>query len=212
VYAIHKIHKYGDIFGILLLMRQRAAEQPKLFDTAAALPNGLVYKPDFLSADEEEVLLAYIQNLPLFNAPYKEYTAKRRILNFGWSADFRNNRLIPGPPLPRFLHRTQNKIAKWLGIEKHRVAEALVTEYPKGAQIGWHVDNEGFESIVGVSLGSWSKIRFRPLKNQKEIVGVELEPRSAYLMQNEVRWQWQHSVAPVPDLRYSITFRTLPKN
>lgn len=174
------------------------------------LPNGLVYRPNFISEGEEEILLAYLQNLPLFNAPYKEYTAKRRILNFGWSADFTNNTLIPGPPLPRFLHGTQNKIAKWLGIEKRRVAEALVTEYTEGTQLGWHIDNEQFESIIGLSLGSWSKIRFRPLANPRHIVDIELEPRSVYLMQNEVRWQWQHSVAPVPDLRYSITFRTLP--
>ena len=189
----------------------RSASQPKLFDTAEALPNGLVYRPDFLSTDEEEILLAYIQNLPLFHAPFREYTAKRRIMNFGWSFDFRKNKLIPGPPLPTFLHGTQRKIAKWLQIPPANVAEALITEYSAGTQLGWHVDNEQFEKIVGVSLGSWSKIRFRPLKNPKEIIPIELEPRSAYIMQNEVRWQWQHSVAPVPDLRYSITFRTLPK-
>jgi alkylated DNA repair dioxygenase AlkB len=188
----------------------RSADQRKLFDTPASLPNGLVYKPDFITADEEEILLAYIQNQTLFNAPYREYTAKRRILNFGWAFDFRTNTLIPGPPLPRFLQPTARRIAKWLAIPKECVAEALITEYSKGTQLGWHVDNEAFESIVGVSLGSWSKIRFRPLKNPKDILSIELEPRSAYIMQHEVRWQWQHSVAPVPDLRYSITFRTLP--
>lgn len=190
----------------------RTPDQPKLFDTPAQLPNGLIYRPDFISPDEEEILLAYIQNLPLFNAPYREYKAKRRILNFGWSFDFRNNRLIPGPPLPRFLHGTQNKIAKWLGIEKHRVAEALITEYSQGTKLGWHVDNEAFETIIGLSLGSWSTIRFRPLKNPRDVINIELEPRSIYHMQGDVRWQWQHSVAPVPDMRYSITFRTLPKH
>lgn len=200
----------------------RSGTQAKLFDLPAALPNGLVYRPDFLSPDEEEVLLAYIQNLPLFNAPYKEYTAKRRILNFGWSFDFRHGRLIPGPPLPRFLESTQRKIAKWLQVPHAHVAEALITEYSPGTQLGWHVDNEAFDKIVGVSLGSWSKIRFRPLTSQKNhrmflarqaekyMISLELEPRSAYIMQGEVRWQWQHSVMPVPDLRYSITFRTLP--
>jgi alkylated DNA repair dioxygenase AlkB len=195
----------------------RSSAQSKLFDLPEALPNGLVYRPDFLSRDEEEVLLAYIQNLPLFNASYKEYTAKRRILNFGWSFDFRHGKLIPGPPLPRFLESTQRKIAKWLQIPPTHVAEALITEYSPGTQLGWHVDNEAFDKIVGVSLGSWSKIRFRPLtekaakkKNLASIVSVEAEPRSAYIMQGEVRWQWQHSVMPVPDLRYSITFRTLP--
>lgn len=195
----------------------RSSAQPKLFDLPLALPSGLVYYPDFLSPDEEEVLLAYIQNLPLFNAPYKKYTAKRRILNFGWSFDFQRSKLIPGPPLPRFLSGTQRKIAKWLQIPQARVAEALITEYSPGTQLGWHVDSEAFDKIVGVSLGSWSKIRFRPLtqkftktKDTSSIISVELEPRSAYIMQGEVRWHWQHSVAPVPDLRYSITFRTLP--
>lgn len=189
----------------------RSSAQPKLFDLPAALPNGLVYRPDFLSPDEEEVLLAYIQNLPLFNAPYKEYTSKRRILNFGWSFDFQNSKLTPGPPLPRFLSSTQRKVAKWLQIPQHHVAEALITEYSPGTQLGWHVDSEAFDKIVGVSLGSWSKIRFRPLVEKERAIHVELEPRSAYIMQGEVRWHWQHSVAPVPDLRYSITFRTLPR-
>ncbi len=190
----------------------RTNNQLILFDTPRSLPNGLVYKPDFLTRDEEEILLAYIGNLPLFHAPYREYTANRRIMNFGWSFDFRKNRLVPGPELPTFLKPVQYKIAKWLGIEKRRVAEALITEYSKGTQLGWHVDNESFETIVGISLGSWSRIRFRPLRsrNKNDIITLELEPRSAYIMQGQVRWEWQHSVMPVPDLRYSITFRTLP--
>jgi len=35
------------------------------------------------------------------------------------------------------------------------------------------------------------------------------EPRSAYVMRGDVATQWQHSAAPVRDVRYSITFRTL---
>ena len=37
---------------------------------------------------------------------------------------------------------------------------------------------------------------------------IELAPRSAYVLRAEARWGWQHSVAPTPALRYSITFRT----
>lgn len=32
--------------------------------------------------------------------------------------------------------------------------------------------------------------------------------RSAYILRGVVRWSWQHSIAPTPALRYSITFRT----
>jgi hypothetical protein len=29
-----------------------------------------------------------------------------------------------------------------------------------------------------------------------------------YVLRDEIRWRWQHSVAPTRELRYSITFRT----
>ena len=38
---------------------------------------------------------------------------------------------------------------------------------------------------------------------------LELAPRSAYVMQSNIRWEWQHSIPPTKQLRYSITFRTL---
>jgi len=195
----------------------RHAAQPLLFDTPAQLPNGLLYKPDFLTSAEEEVLVAYIENQPLEHPLYEDkYEAKRRHIGFGWGWNYRTHKFIKGEPLPRFLRSTQLKIAKWLQIAPERVAEALINEYTPGAAIGWHVDNEGFEKIVGVSLAGWAKMRFRPLKykNQKkeaaDVVALELEPRSAYVMQGAVRWDWQHSVPPVLALRYSITFRTLP--
>ena len=194
----------------------RHAAQQKLFDVGTELPNGLIYKPNFLTESEEEVLLAYLENLPLTHPTYKdEYEARRRHMGFGWGWDYRNERFVRGEALPTFLRSTQRKIAKWLQIEPARVAEALVNEYTPGSAIGWHVDNEGFEKIIGISLGSWARMRFRPLRKKferesKDIVALELEPRSAYIMQGDVRWRWQHSVPPVSSLRYSITFRTLP--
>jgi alkylated DNA repair dioxygenase AlkB len=38
---------------------------------------------------------------------------------------------------------------------------------------------------------------------------IDLAPRSAYLMRDAARWQWQHAISPTKELRYSITFRTL---
>ena len=195
----------------------RHAQQEKLFDVGTELPNGLLYRPDFLTPSEEEVLLAYLENLPLTHPLYKDaYEAKRRHMGFGWGWNYRSERFVRGEPLPPFLSGVQRKIAKWLQISPARVAEALVNEYTPGAAIGWHVDNEGFEKIIGISLGAWATMRFRPLRRKferesKDIVSLELEPRSAYLMQGDVRWRWQHSVPSVHSLRYSITFRTLPE-
>lgn len=192
--------------------------QGELFSTGIALPGGFCYRPDFLTPHEEEELISYIADLPLENGRLGEYTARRRVYGFGWGFDFRTESLIQGPPLPPFLVPLQRKVAKWLDIPAARVAEALITEYTPGAAIGWHRDNESFEHIVGVSLSGWCRMRLRPLswrvrgrqRTRADIAALPLAPRSAYVMQGESRWQYQHSIPKVTALRYSITLRTLP--
>ena len=194
----------------------RAGHQAKLFDTGTSLPNGFVYRPNFLTPQEENELVEWFTDLPFERSVSAEgYEAKRRIMNFGWSYDFDTGVLIPGPPLPPFLQPLARKIAKWVDIPKTRVVEALISEYEPGAAIGWHRDNEPFESIVGISLAGWARIRLRPIapvgtRKTKDVVSLEVEPRSAYLMQKESRWNYQHSIPKLSALRYSITFRTLP--
>ena len=195
---------------------KRAGNQLLLFDAGTTLPNGFVYRPNFLSEEEECELVGYFEDLPFEHSRLGEYTSARRVIGFGWGYDFRTERLVPGPPLPPFLRACQRKVAKWLDVPSSRVAEALITEYPPGAAIGWHRDNEKFESIAGVSLSGWCRMRLRPLRAEslrrtpKDVIALNLEPRSIYLMQKESRWDYQHSVSSVEALRYSITFRTLP--
>lgn len=193
----------------------RHGAQQKLIDTPTHLGNGLLYRPDFISEEEEKTLLATIRALPLERPLYRgEYLAKRRSMGFGWGYDFNRKRLIPGPPLPRFLQPLQRKIAKWLDIPRRRIAEALVTEYAPGAAIGWHRDREEFERVIGVSLGGWCHMRLRPTKSlgqtSEGYFSLDLEPRSIYVMQKAVRWDWQHSIEKTKTMRYSITFRSLP--
>jgi len=196
----------------------RAGGQKKLIDTEVNLPTGLVYRPDFITPHEEADIISYLEILPLEEAQYGDYKSKRRHFGFGWIYDHDHKKFIPGPPLPPFLKRVQWRIAKWLDITPRRVVEALINEYSPGSPIGWHRDNEAFEHIVGISLGGWARMRFRPFqkrdekKDAKKVISLELEPRSAYVMQKDIRWKWQHSVAATKVLRYSITFRTLPKN
>ncbi|HEY0010350.1 MAG TPA: alpha-ketoglutarate-dependent dioxygenase AlkB [Candidatus Paceibacterota bacterium] len=192
----------------------RAGDQYRLFDTGISLPNGFVYRPEFLTIREEERLLAAIKQLPLVNAPYGEYTARRRVMNFGMGFEFDMDKPTQGPPLPPFLTPLQRKVAKWIDVPAARVVEALVTEYRPGTPIGWHRDREMFESVVGVSLSGWCDLKLRPIgsKGLKDIATLPLEPRSAYLLQEDSRWKWQHSIPPTKTLRYSITFRTLPKS
>lgn len=195
----------------------RKGNQLTLLETGNELPGGFCYRPEFLTPEEEVELIGYFEDLPFSYSRLGEYISKRRVIGFGWSYDFEKGKLVPGPPLPPFLRPLQRKIGKWLDIPSERVAEALITEYPAGSAIGWHRDNESFEAIVGISLSGWCRMRLRPVRKRgryrtpKDVVALELAPRSAYCMKNESRWDYQHSVAKVEELRYSITFRTLPK-
>lgn len=197
----------------------RSATQGKLFDAPATLPSGFIYRPNFLTQKEEAELLSYIEDLPLENALGRGiYQGKRRYLNLGWSYSFSKGKIIEGPPLPHWLTPTAHKIAKWLDIPKKNIVEALVQEYPSGSGIGWHRDNEPFEYVIGISLSSWCRMRLRPLRSRldreratTDVTAVDIESRSAYVLQGDSRWLFQHSISPVQTLRYSITFRTLPK-
>ena len=193
-----------------------STDQPGLFgDVEAAgkaLPAGWDYRPDFIDASEEAKLLEVIAALPLEEAVYKGYTARRRVVRFGTSYDFDDNRVLPAPPLPAPFEPLRARAAAWIGEPAEALAGTLVAEYRQGVPLGWHRDAPDFETVVGVSLGGTARMRFRrypPVQPKKaDVLSLDLPPRSAYVLRAEARWGWQHSIAPTPALRYSITFRT----
>ena len=188
------------------------AHQAELFDSEQVLPNGLVYRADFLDAAEESSLLAAITALPLHEAQYKGYRARRRVASYGSSYDFDADQLQRGDPLPAAFEALRARLAGWIGVAPEDFGNALIAEYRPGTPLGWHRDVPDFERVVGVSLASACRMRFRPYPprapRRADVLTLELAPRSAYLLQGEARWRWQHSIAPTPALRYSITLRT----
>lgn len=179
---------------------------------APGLPAGWEYRGDFLSVAEEADLLAAIAVLPLEEARYRGYVARRRVAHFGTDYDFGANRLLPAPPLPAAFEPLRQRAATWIGEPPEALGSALIAEYRPGVPLGWHRDVPDFETVVGVSLGGFARMRFRrypPVRPKKaDVLSLELAPRSAYLLRAEARWAWQHSIAPTPALRWSITFRT----
>lgn len=185
--------------------------QGELFAAPPALPDGFVYRTDFLSLGQEAQLLEQIRTLPFREAQYKEWRARRRIVSFGGSYDFSRNRLTAAPPIPEFLHPLREQVAQWANIPVARIEHAMIAEYQPATPLGWHRDVPQFEDVMGVSLLGHARLRFRPWPpkhNQRTTHALELEPRSAYLMRGAARWQWQHAVSPTRELRFSITFRT----
>jgi alkylated DNA repair dioxygenase AlkB len=174
------------------------------------MPEGLLYREEFLSSEDEAGLLAEIRRLPLEEAKYKSFTAKRRIAAYGSSYDFETNVLAPAPAIPSFLLGLKKRVADLIAVEPDAIRHALVTEYRPGTELGWHRDVGEFGMVVGVSLAGSCRMRFRryPPARGAKVFSLDLAPRSVYVLRDEIRWRWQHSVARTKELRYSVTLRT----
>jgi alkylated DNA repair dioxygenase AlkB len=174
------------------------------------MPEGLLYQEEFLSQEDESDFLAEIRRLPLEEAKYKSFTARRRIAAYGSSYDFETNVLGSAPQIPQFLLPLRSQVSRLLETEETRFVHALVTEYRPGTELGWHRDIGEFGIVVGISLAGTCRMRFRryPPEKGAKVFSLDLAPRSVYVLRDEIRWRWQHSVARTKALRYSITFRT----
>lgn len=185
----------------------------------ADLPPGFLHRDDFLSTDEEAELTEHINRIEFANFEMRGVVAKRRVAFFGASYDRGDQ---PSPPIPPFLAPLRGKLAEFAGVTADDFAMVLINEYRPGAPIGWHRDAPQYGIVAGVSLLSACRMRLRPYLSPSAVAAqrtrrhttheIELLPRSAYVMKNEARSGYEHSIPAVEALRYSITFRTLRKS
>lgn len=175
----------------------------------ATLLDGFLYRAGFLSEEEERELISAFQSLPFEAYDYHGYMAKRRVARFGINYDLNTRTSNPGTSIPDFLLSVRDRAAALVEIPAGEIVQAMVTEYPPGAPIGWHRDAPQFGRIIGISLASPARMRLKPYKKEGKIISLTLEPRSIYSMSGAARWQFQHSIPAVKRQRYSITLRTL---
>ena len=185
--------------------------QPDLFaPVAPALPDGFRYQPDVITADVQSDLLREIGLLPLKPFEFHGFEGRRRVISYGWKYDFDTDQVSRVTDIPPFLLPVRRFAAAFVGIDPERLQQALVTEYAPGAPIGWHKDKKVFGRVVGVSLLSNCTFRLRRRADDKwERASVTAEPGSAYLLSGPARDEWEHSIPPVEQMRYSITFREI---
>jgi len=184
--------------------------QADLFGAAPAGPEGLLYRPDFLTRTEEAALIARLEPLPFRPFEFQGFLGKRETVSFGWSYRFDGSGLVQAERLPDWLLPLRDQAAAFAGLPSDALEHALLIRYGEGAGLGWHRDRPVFGDVIGISLLAPAPLRFRRKQGSKwERAAVLLEPRSAYLLRGAVRWEWQHSIAPMEVTRYSITFRSL---
>ena len=182
--------------------------------SANALPEGLVYREDFVDADEERRLLALLETLDFRAVTMRGQTARRTVRHYGLDYDYASGGLVPADPLPGEMTWLRDRCAALMEREPEDLVQILVSRYPEGAGIGWHRDAPMFGSkIAGVSLRAPCRMRFqRTVGGERSVAALELAPRSAYLLTGKARWSWQHSIPATKELRYSVTLRTLKRS
>jgi alkylated DNA repair dioxygenase AlkB len=190
--------------------------EPSLFDVSTKVPDGFIYHPNFLSAAEEQELIGEIQKVHLTPFKYYQFTGKRRTASFGWQYEFGASDITTAPEIPAFILPLRARAGTLFNMDPNSLVQTSFIEYSHGSPIGWHRDIPQFGVVVGISLGAACRMKFRKYRrarskqlNRDEILSIELQPRSIYLMSGAAREIWQHSIPPVKSLRYSIMMRTL---
>jgi alkylated DNA repair dioxygenase AlkB len=178
-----------------------------LFD-APVLP-GLAARPGLVDGTQERALIGAIDATDLTPFRFQGWTGKRLTTSFGFNYDFETQRLARAAPIADWLLDVRAQMAAFAGIEPNLLIQALLIRYDPGAGIGWHRDRPVFEHVVGISLGAPATLRLR----RRTPVGfdraaVPLAPRTPYHLSGEARHVWEHSIAPMAEPRWSITFRS----
>jgi alkylated DNA repair dioxygenase AlkB len=176
-------------------------------------PPGFKYFPDFITVQEEAYLIHEIRKIDLHPFLFQGFEAKRKTESFGFDYSFDNRKLSKGKTIPSAFIKIIEKIALKTGKAPEDFAELLLIEYPPGSVINWHRDAPPFDLIAGISLLAPCTFRLRPYTAEKRtrgsIIDFLVAPRSLYLISDEARTNWQHSISPVKETRYSLTLRTL---
>ena len=184
-----------------------------LFALDPVVPTGFTYMPNFITEEEETSLYKEILKIDLHNLDFKGYMAKRKVASFGYDWNFEKRQLSKGKDIPKSFLSVLEKVAHHLSIKTENFAELLITEYPVGSVINWHRDAPPFDQIAGISLLSDCIFRLRPYEKTKQVrkatISLPVQKRSLYVMEGAARQDWEHSIKPLDQVRYSLTLRTL---
>jgi alkylated DNA repair dioxygenase AlkB len=188
-------------------------DQRDLFAPTAKLPPGFVYRQDFISIKEEQEMIEHFEQLSFKPFEFHGFLGKRRVVSFGWRYDFSGRTLRSSETIPPFLLTLRQRAAEFADVDPDGLQQILINEYASGAGIGWHRDKPMFEKVIGLSFGAPCVMRLRrALDHGWERASCPLQPRSVYLLRGPSRQEWQHSIPPLDQLRYSVTFRNFSKS
>ncbi|XP_035536483.1 alkylated DNA repair protein alkB homolog 8 isoform X1 [Morone saxatilis] len=169
-------------------------------DASVPLPEGLVLVEDFVSPEEEALLLAAVD----WSSTNDDVTAQkalkhRRVKHYGFEFRYDNNNVDKDMPLPVGIPQECLPVLERCVKNKHvnvMPDQLTVNQYESGQGIPPHVDtHSAFEdTILSLSLGAQTVMEFRHPDGR--LVPVVLPGRSLLVMKGESRYLWTHGITP----------------
>ncbi|MDQ3277652.1 MAG: alpha-ketoglutarate-dependent dioxygenase AlkB [Bacteroidota bacterium] len=155
-----------------------------------AVPGLLLYH-DFISKSMEEELINEIDSQKWV----VDYD--RRLQYYGYRNELEAPyNLISFPvAMPPLIYKLSTNLVeqKIISLQPDQV---IINEYAPGEGLRPHKDRNYFENqICGVALGSGCIMRYLKIGG-KEVVDVEVPRRCVYVMQDDARYKWNHSIPP----------------
>lgn len=162
---------------------------------------GLTLYGEFLTAAEEEALIAKINNIEARRVATSKF--RTSVSRFGSSRPYSS--FVQSKVIPDYLLAYTQRLVE-LGLVTQQPDSVSINEYDAGHTIAPHIDSRASGDVITVlSLDSSAVMRFTRPKH--EPICVTLPQRSLVQMRGELRLIWEHEILPVPAHRYSIVFR-----
>lgn len=153
---------------------------------------------EFITKAEEQEILSHIKPSRVASG-----AGRNRVYRYGSKLPY--NAPTVSKDLPAWLGFLVDRLLSQ-GLLPERPDHITINEYMKGQSIDYHVDSKSSGDVITVlSLLSDATMGLRNNKGQE--VQYLVPARSLCQMTEKERWEDQHCIFPVPELRYSIVFR-----
>ena len=110
--------------------------QLSLLEPVPALPAGLRYRTDLISATEEREFVRQLGALPFQAFEFQGYLGKRRVISFRWRYDFNRMQIQRTEDIPSFLLGLRERAAAFAGLASADLQQVLLTEYAPDGRVG----------------------------------------------------------------------------
>uniref|UniRef100_A0A3Q2NUW0 tRNA (carboxymethyluridine(34)-5-O)-methyltransferase n=2 Tax=Fundulus heteroclitus TaxID=8078 RepID=A0A3Q2NUW0_FUNHE len=166
-------------------------------EASVRFPEGLTLLEDFVSPEEEALLLAAVDWSTSTEA--QKALKHRKVKHYGFEFRYDNNNVDKDKPLPAGLPQECLAVLQRClhdGLISVLPDQLTVNQYEAGQGIPPHVDtHSAFEdTILSLSLGAKAVMEFRHPDGRA--VPVVLPERSLLVMKRESRYLWTHGITP----------------